>query len=82
MCVYCVLGDHLSFQLSKSAQESQADNLTAEGRLEGLISAMGDFHTQMNQLDVVFGELFDVSVHYLTRILLMKLKKHFTSAIK
>lgn len=56
-----ISGDHLSFQLGKSAQESQADNRTAEDRLEGLIMVMGDFHTQMNLLDIAFGELFDVS---------------------
>lgn len=52
-------GDNLSFNVGKSAQESQSDNLTPEDRLEGLILCMGDFHTLMNQLDIIFEQLYD-----------------------
>lgn len=50
----------MSFNVGKSAQESQSDNLSPDGRLEGLIMVMGDFHTLMNQLDVMFEQLYDV----------------------
>lgn len=52
----------MSFGVGKSAQESQSDvKGSPAGRLEGLVLALGDFHALMNQLDVIYGELYKVA---------------------
>lgn len=53
----------MSFKNGKLAQETQADVLTPEGRIEGLIMALSDFHSMMNLLDVIFKTCFTVSYY-------------------
>lgn len=59
---HVVVGDYLSFNNGKLAQETQADVTNREGRLEGLIMALTDFHAMMNLLDIVFKTSFTVGV--------------------
>lgn len=58
------IGDHLSFNNGKLAQDTQADAGTAEGGLEGLIMSLSDFHAMMNLLDVTCKTLFTVGRGY------------------
>jgi hypothetical protein len=53
-------GDYLSFYHGKLAQQTQADCLTPEKRLEGLVLALSDFHAMMNLIDVIYKTSFSV----------------------
>ena len=56
-----VPGDYLSFAFGKKVQSTQADNLTATDRLDGLVLCLADFHAEMNLLDLIYLLLFQVS---------------------
>ena len=54
-----IAGDYKTFQVIKSGQEARGDVKTPEGRYEGLIPVLSEFHISMELLKIIFHLTYD-----------------------